>query len=98
MLQCHQNIHTGQMELSQNDVFFVKLPDKCLSGFIDFFAEADGQHFVIYEVLLPDKEPLYGACKFRRTGEHEAIHCSQEALFSRPAWWMVEDNSVLCLL
>ena len=75
-------IHTGHMELAQND----------------FFAETNGQYFVIYEVLLPDKQPLHFARKFRRTGQHEAIHCSQETNFCRPAWWTVEDNSVLCLL
>jgi hypothetical protein len=69
-----------------------------VSGFFDFFAETNGQYFVIYEVLLPDKQPLHIARKFQRTGQHEAIHCSQETIFSRPAWWTVEDNSVLCLL
>ena len=91
-------LHTGQMELAQNDVFFAHIAGKNVSGFIDFFAESNGQHYVVYEMLLPEQQPARFARKFRRTGQHEAVHFSKDNNFIRPTWWTVENDSVLCLL
>eukprot|EP00435_Cladocopium_sp_Y103_P054986 s891_g18.t1 len=91
-------LHTGYMELAQNDVFFAQIAEQTISGVIDFFAESNGQHYVVYEVLLPIKQPLPFARKFRRTAEHAALHISHKDDLSRPTWWTFENDSVLCLL
>ena len=89
-------VHTGHQLLNAGDVLLWRRG----AGMILFCADWRNQFVVVMDVLVPLScdIPHVHALRFSLSGAKDAVCLQNLEQLRKPAWWLVEQSSVLCLL
>ena len=87
-------VHTGHQLLNAGDVLLWRRG----AGMILFIADWRNQFVVVIDVLVPQPCDVPHALRFSLSGAKDAVYLENLEQLRKPAWWLVEQSSVLCLL
>ena len=68
------------------------------AGMILFIADWRNQFVVVIDVLVPQPCDVPHALRFSLSGAKDAVYLDNLEQLRKPAWWLVEQSSALCLL